>query len=127
MTGGDGRMTDRIVLDAMTFRGTHGVFEEEQRTPQPFEVDVELVLDLRPAGLSDDLALTIDYGRAFDLCRGIVETRRFRLLEALGEAIAGELLAAFPADEVVVRVRKPEVRLGGPLRSAGVEIRRRRS
>jgi len=85
------------------------------------------VLDLRSAGLSDDLARTIDYGRVFDLCRGIVETRRFRLLEALAETIAGELLAAFPADEVTVRVRKPEVRLGGQLSSAGVEIRRCRS
>lgn len=120
-------MSDRIVLEGMVFHGTHGVYEEEQRTAQPFEVDVELALNLQPAGLSDDLERTIDYGAAFETCRQIVESTRYRLVEALAEAIAHELLADFPADEVTVRVRKPQVRLGGPLRSAGVEIRRRRA
>ena len=120
-------MTDRIVLDAMVFHGTHGVLEEEQRTAQPFEVDVEIALNLQPAGLSDDLEHTVDYGRVFETCRQIVESTRFRLLEALAEAIAQELLADFPVDEITVRIRKPEVRLGGTLRAAGIEIRRRRS
>jgi dihydroneopterin aldolase len=120
-------VSDRIILDAMVFHGTHGVYEEEQQVPQPFEVDVELRLNLQPAGLADDLGLTVDYGRIFDTCRQIVESTRFNLVEALAEAIAQEILTGFPVDEVTVRVRKPEVRLGGPLRSAGVEIRRRRT
>jgi dihydroneopterin aldolase len=90
-------------------------------------VDVELALDLGPAGRTDDLDQTIDYGRVFDRCRIIVETRHFGLIEALAEAIATDVLGAFDVDEVTVRVRKPEVRLGGELRSAGVEIRRRRA
>ncbi len=121
-------MSDRIILDGMLFQGTHGVLPEEQQAPQPFEVDVELVADLRPAGVTDDLGRTIDYGRVFEVCREIVESTRYNLLEALAEAIAQELLAGFPAaPEVVVRVRKPRVRLGGPLTAAGVEIRRSRT
>ncbi len=120
-------MSDRIVLDGMAFEGTHGVNPEEQVTPQRFEVDVELALNLQPAGLSDDLAQTVDYGKVFETCRQIVESTRFDLIEALAEAIAHEILAEFAADEVTVRVRKPQVRLGGTLRSAGVEIRRRRT
>ena len=120
-------MSDRILLEGMTFEGTHGVYPEEQVTPQPFEVDVELALNLQPAGLSDDLALTADYGRVFDAFRQVVESTRFNLIEALAEAIAEELLAGFPmVDSVTVRVRKPNVDLGGPFRSAGIEIRRRR-
>jgi dihydroneopterin aldolase len=119
-------VSDRIVLDGMVFEGTHGVYPEEQATPQPFEVDVELALNLQPAGLSDDLERTVDYARVFDTCRQIVESTRYDLVEALAEAIAHELLADFPVDEVTVRVRKPRVQLGGTLRSAGVEIRRRR-
>ena len=120
-------LSDRIILDAMVFQGTHGVYAEEQQTPQPFEVDVELRLNLQPAGLSDDLAQTVDYSRVFDTCRQIVESTRFNLIEALAEAIAHEILAGFPADEVTIRVRKPKVRMGGTLRAAGVEIRRRRT
>ncbi len=120
-------MSDRIVLEGMTFHGTHGVYPEEQETAQRFEVDVIIARNLQPAGLSDDLALTIDYGRVVDACRQIVESTRFNLVEALAEAIAHELLAEFPADEVTVRVRKPDVRLNAPVRAVGVEIRRRRT
>jgi len=120
-------MSDRIVLDGMVFQGTHGVYEHEQLHAQPFEVDVELVLNLQPAGVDDDLAKTVDYSRVFETCRQIVESTKFRLIEALAEAIAHEILSDFPVNEVTIRIRKPEVQLGGPLRSAGVEIRRRPS
>jgi dihydroneopterin aldolase len=118
-------MSDRIVLDGMVFQGRHGVHPEEQEHPQPFDVDVELVLNLHPAGVEDDLGRTIDYSRVYDMCRQIVESTRFALIEALAEAIAHELLLTFRPEEVTVRIRKPQVRLGGPLRSAGIEIRRR--
>ena len=121
-------MPDRIVLVDMVFQARHGVHPEEKVTAQRFEIDVELETDLQPAGLEDDLARTLDYGRVYETVRTIVESTTFNLIEALAEAIAHELLADFPAlDEVVVRVRKPQVRLGGPLAHAGVQIRRRRS
>jgi 7,8-dihydroneopterin aldolase/epimerase/oxygenase len=120
-------VSDRIVLANMRFHGKHGEHEEERLTAQPFEVDVELRLDLRPAGLNDDLSKTVDYGPVFDRARDIVENRTFHLLEALAETIATEVLEAYPpVDEVRVRVRKPKVTLSGPLDYAGVEIRRRR-
>lgn len=120
-------MTDRIVLADMRFQARHGVHDHEKVVAQRFEVDVELVADLRPAGLDDDIALTVDYGLAYETVRQIVESTTFNLIEALAEAIAHELLAEHPrVTEVVVRIRKPEVRLGGPLAYAGVEIRRPR-
>ena len=121
-------MSDRIVLSAMLFQGRHGYHEWEQREEQPFEVDVELVLNLQPAGVEDDISLTVDYSRAYDIARQVVESTSYRLLEALAEAISHEVLAALPAvTEVGVRVRKPAVKLGGPLAHAGVEVWRRRS
>ena len=118
-------MSDRIVLQNIQLEGRHGWYEHEQEVPQPFEVDVELSLDLAPAGIADDLAKTVDYGAVFEVVRRNVETASFRLLEAMAVTIAAEILAAFPVDEVVLRVRKPAVDLGGPLDYAGVEIRRR--
>ncbi len=120
-------MTDRVVLAGMVFQARHGVHEHERRVAQRFEVDVELALDLRPAGLADDLALTVDYSEVYERVRGVVESTSFRLIEALAEAIAAETLARYPLDQVTVRVRKPEVRLGGPLEHTAVEITRARS
>ncbi len=53
---------DRIELRGLRALGTHGVLPEEQERPQPFEVDLDLEVDLRRAGRSDDLADTVDYG-----------------------------------------------------------------
>ena len=115
------------MLANMRFDGKHGYHEWELQTLQPFEVDVELVTNLQPAGVDDDLTKTVDYGRVYDIVRQIVESTSFRLLEAIAEAISHEVLSAFDVQEVGVRVRKPAVKLGGPLDHAAVEIWRRPS
>jgi dihydroneopterin aldolase len=120
-------MTDRIVLRGMRFDGRHGVSDEERAKPQPFEVDVELYLDLQPAGIDDDLAKTVDYSQVFELCRDLIESTNFRLLETIAEGIAHEILAAHRVTDVVVRVRKLRVPVSGTLDHAEVEIRRTRS
>jgi len=121
-------MTDRILLTNMAFQARHGAHDWEKVQPQRFEIDVELGLDLQPAGLEDDLTRTVDYGPVYDTVRQVVESTTYNLIEALAEAICHELLVSQPAiEEVLVRVRKPEVRLGGPLDHAAVEVRRRRS
>ena len=120
-------MSDRIELRNLQFEGRHGWHPHEQVTPQPWQVDLELYLDLAPAGESDELDRTVDYGPVYRLVREVVEQRSYRLLERMATVIAREVLASQPlVDEVVVRVRKPAVALGGPLDWSGVEIRRRR-
>ncbi len=47
---------DKISLNRMTFYGYHGVIPEERTLGQRFIVDVDLLLDLKSAGRSDDLA-----------------------------------------------------------------------
>ncbi len=121
-------MTDRIALVNMRFEGRHGVLEEERVEAQPFEVDVELYLNLKPAGLADDISRTVDYRDAFRICREIVEGPSVGLIETLAERIAERLLTSYAAvdvSEVVVRIRKPRVALPGELDGAAVEIRRR--
>jgi len=122
-------VTDRIVLSNMVFEGRHGVTDGERAQAQPFEVDVEIHLDTRPAGLADDLSKTVDYVDVFEICRSVVEGPSRRLIETLAEEIAGKLLALsepLGATEVVVRVRKPRAPLPGRLDHAAVEITRPR-
>jgi dihydroneopterin aldolase len=121
-------MSDWIHLQGMVFEGRHGVSDEERELAQPIEVDAEMSLDLGPAGMSDDLARTVDYGDAFDVCRDVVENRSFHLLEGIAEAIATELLARFELlEEVRVKVKKPGVPRRGIIDHAGVSVDRRRT
>lgn len=121
-------MSDQVFLHGMAFEGRHGVSDEERSEPQVIELDVELDVDLRPAGTSDELARTVDYSAVFEICRAQVEERSHHLLEALGEQIAAEILGAFASvQRAVVIVRKPGVPLDGIVEYAGVRIERARS
>jgi dihydroneopterin aldolase len=104
-----------------------GKTHPEPARPPRSPPHVELVLNLQPAGIDDDLERSVDYGKVYEVVRRMVESTSYRLLEGLAEAISHELLVAFPVLEVGVRLRKPAVQLGGPLDYAGVEIWRRPS
>lgn len=118
---------DHIRLRGMEFYGYHGARSEERTLGQRFVIDVELALDLRPAGESDDLARTVSYADVYDEVRAVAEGPACHLIEAVAERIAGRVLAAHGAvGEVRVRVRKPEVPIKGVLDAAEVEIVRRR-
>lgn len=119
------RTSDKIVISGIHFYGHHGAREEEQILGQRFLVDVELSLDLRPAGAADDLALTVDYTDVVKRVTAIGRTRRFRLLEGLAEAIASDLLEQQEIQEVRVRVVKSVPPLPESVGSVGVEIVRR--
>jgi 7,8-dihydroneopterin aldolase/epimerase/oxygenase len=119
---------DRILLEGMVFHGRHGTLPAERELGQPFVVDVELRLDLRPAGLSDDLTQTVDYGEVHEQVKEIVEGPPVNLTETLAERIAATVLEEHPPVEAVrVKVAKPHVRLGETvLEGSAVEILRRR-
>jgi len=119
---------DRIFLEDMVFQGRHGTQQAEQDLGQPFVVSVELRLDLRPAGTSDDLTTTVDYSEVHRMAREIVEGPPVQLTETLAERIAAGTLDEHPAVEAVrVRVAKPHVRLEDTvLAGSAVEVLRRR-
>lgn len=119
-------MSDRIILTGMRFYGYHGVLPEETKLGQTFLVDAELYTDLQPAGQSDDLDRTVNYALAFDVVKQVVEGQPYKLIEAVAEKTAAELLRQFPLTEVVIRVHKPRAPIAGAFENVTVEVRRRR-
>jgi dihydroneopterin aldolase len=117
---------DRVRLRDITVYGRHGVSEEERAIGRPFEIDVELLLDLSAAGETDDLGTTVDYGAVCQVVRRVNEAGPYMLLEAFAEKIAKDVLADFPVREVTVRVRKPHPPVGMVVEAAEVEITRGR-
>ncbi|HEX3425848.1 MAG TPA: dihydroneopterin aldolase [Acidimicrobiales bacterium] len=117
---------DRIELRGIRAVGIHGVLPEERDRPQPFAVDIDLTADLGPAGRSDDLDQTIDYGAVAKAVVGEVQGSPAALLERLAERIADRVLAlASPrASSVTVTVRKLRPPVPVDMSSAGVRITR---
>ncbi len=111
----------------MAFYAFHGVAPSEKRDGQRFFVDVDLYLDLREAGRTDELGRTVDYEGVFNLIKGTVESQRFYLIEALADHLAHAILEGFSVERVVVRVRKPSVPIQGILDFTEVEVDRTRT
>ena len=97
---------DTIILSGIRALGAHGVLPEEQTRPQPFEVDIELSVDLSAAGRSDVLSDTIDYDALAGRVVQIVEAGGLSLLEALASRIAAACKADPRVTAVAVTVKK---------------------
>jgi dihydroneopterin aldolase len=120
-------MGDKIILKGMRFFGNHGVFVEETKLGQKFEVDLELSMDLQPAGQRDDLNLSVSYAEVYDLVEKILTGPPYKLLEAVAEAIAQNVLKQFEmVQEIKVTLKKPEAPIKGIFQYMAVEITRRR-
>lgn len=105
--------------------GYHGALPEERERGQVFVYDVTLVA--HDAGVrSDKLDDTVDYIRVVACIREISDGRPFHLIEALAGAVADALVSRFDISRARVRVRKPDVRLGGPVEFTAATVERAR-
>lgn len=118
---------DAIELRGLRIDAICGVLPRERTTPQPLEIDVDIEADLAPAGTSDELTDTIDYGAVVAAVERVATTLRPLLLERLAECIADAVLAVDArAEAVTVAVRKLEPPVPQALAMSGVRITRRR-
>ena len=117
---------DCIKLANMGFYAFHGTSKAEKEVGQRFFLDVEMFLDLRLAGTSDNIRHTVNYARVYEIISSLTKKRKYNLLEALAEDIVEEILNHFPKlDRIRVKVRKPQVPLCGILDYVEVTIDRK--
>jgi 7,8-dihydroneopterin aldolase/epimerase/oxygenase len=113
---------DRITLSHIKLVSRIGVTEAERELPQACEADVTVWGDFEAAASTDGIDKAIDYGSVLAAVVAIASEREYNLLETLAYRVARQLLQAFPADRVGVRVRKRPATLAGQLDYVEVEI-----
>ncbi|EAD7781133.1 dihydroneopterin aldolase [Listeria monocytogenes] len=119
---------DKIYLNELVFYGYHGVLVEETKLGQTFRVSLILGLSTKKAGISDSVDDTVSYAEVYETVKEIVEGTPFKLIEALAEKIAMEVLTGYPLlEEVTVKLIKPNPPIPGHYDSVAVEIERKRS
>jgi dihydroneopterin aldolase len=115
---------DRIFLRDLSLACTIGVNDWEREIQQPVKIDLDLHVDLREAGRTDDVNHTVDYKSIRDRVENVVTGSKFFLIEALAESIAEVCLQEKRVRSVRVSLEKP-----GALRATrtvGVELTRNR-
>lgn len=118
---------DKIIIKNMAFYGYHGVLSEENTLGQKFFIDIEITKPLREAGLTDDLTKSVSYADVYERTESIARGEKFKLIEALAEAIAGDILENFDIEGIKVRIKKPEAPIPGHFDYVGVEIERKKN
>lgn len=119
---------DKIILNNLGFYAYHGVLEAEKVLGQKFFIDVELFIDTKEAGRTDDLTKSVSYADVYEIIKDITENKRFDLIEALAETIANKILDDYNMiNSIMVRVKKPEAPVNGIFDYFAVEIRRDRN
>ncbi|EDN9716389.1 dihydroneopterin aldolase [Listeria monocytogenes] len=119
---------DKIYLNELVFYGYHGVLAEETKLGQTFRVSLILGISTKKAGISDSVDDTVSYAEVYETVKEIVEGTPFKLIEALAEKIATEVLTGYPLlEEVTVKLIKPNPPIPGHYDSVAVEIERKRS
>src|SRR2546423_3684757 len=118
--------TDRIALHGLRIRGYHGVFDFERTEGQDFVVDVVLSVDTRVAGLTDDLADTVDYGLLAHRLAEVVEGEPVQLLETLAERLVAVCLKDDRVESAQVTVHKPQAPIPYSFDDVSVTITRSR-
>jgi dihydroneopterin aldolase len=116
---------DTIFIREFRVEAWVGIYDWEKLRAQTLELDLEIGLPGAAAGASDDIADTVHYGEVVERISAELAQRRFGLLEALAEHLAGIITGEFRAPWVRLSVAK----LGHirNVRKVGVTIERTRA
>lgn len=115
---------DKIIIRDLIARGIIGINDWEREKPQEILINIELQVDLRQAGQSDDIQHSVSYRTIAKRAQAHAETAGRLTVEALANDLARICLEEPGVQQARVRVEKPgAVRF---TRSVGVEIVRSR-
>ncbi len=117
-------MTDRIDIRDLHVMAHVGVTPEERRDEQLLVINIQIQANLQPAGTSDDLADTVDYGRVTLDIAEMVRTTETKLLEHLAELIAARIGTHDGVESVSVEISKATPPIDEEVGSVGVRIER---
>ena len=120
-------MNDAIFINGLALHAYHGVMQHEAKVGQTFVLDLILNIDLAAASRTDKLSDTVSYDVVVKTASEAFCTRRYRLVEAAGGAVADALLERFPPLRAVrITVRKPHAPIAATFTDVGVTIERGR-
>jgi len=111
---------DKIHIRDLTVLTVIGVYPEERDIRQELILNIEILTDLKKAGLTDDFELTVDYDTLTEKISELVENTTFKLIESVAASVADYILGISGVNACRVTVDKPgAVRRA---RSVAVEI-----
>jgi dihydroneopterin aldolase len=116
---------DKVFIRNLQVYGILGIHAHEQLAPREIRVSVMATTDIRAAALADDIEHTVNYSKLANHITQFIQAKPWLTIEALIEALAGDILADERISTVWLRVEKPGAVPQAD--SVGVEITRPRA
>ena len=115
----------KIYLNDMIFYGFHGVYPEERKLGQRFNVCLTIYTDDSKDESIKELTDTVDYTLVYEDIKQIMENQQFILLEDCANNIIKKVLNTYElVIGVKVNIKKPSVSINGNLSYVGIEMER---
>jgi 7,8-dihydroneopterin aldolase/epimerase/oxygenase len=114
----------RVFVRDLEIMASVGVYEVEMRYEQRIIVSVELSVRDDYDGVSERLADVLDYSAIVRDLELLVQSRHFKLIETMAEAMATSCLSDARVISVRVSVMKPDIMPS--CKAVGIEIERNR-
>lgn len=119
------RTNDFIKVTNMKVFARHGVLPEEKENGQEFFLNAKVYVDMRKAGLSDNLDDALNYDKLCVFLQEVFKEKRFDLIEAAAEYTVQEIMVHFRNIQAMeLEVRKPHAPVKYPPEDISVTIYR---
>jgi dihydroneopterin aldolase len=115
------------MLRGLSVWAHHGMIEEERTLGQRFEFDIDLEIADCQACRTDSESGAVADEEVANLVVEVATRFRFRLMEALAEAVCLELLEEFPVERAILTVHKPAPSISHAVARASVRVERSRA
>ncbi|MDF1795248.1 MAG: dihydroneopterin aldolase [Coxiellaceae bacterium] len=99
---------DTLIINQLALAVYIGTHEFEQENLQTILLDLAIAMDIEPAAASDQLKDAIDYEVIVNDLQGLVEGRRFQLLETLAKWVADYLYQRWQIIDAEITLTKPD-------------------
>lgn len=116
---------DTVFIREFRVEAWVGIYEWEKQRAQTLDMELEIGLPDAPAGRTDNIHDTVNYGEVVNRVAAELALHKFRLLEALAEHVCGVVLGEF-ANAQSVKVSVAKLGHVRNVRKLGITLERRR-
>jgi dihydroneopterin aldolase len=116
---------DKIIIEDLEVFAYHGVAQEEKKLGQMFVLSLQISADLEAAAISGNLDATINYSKACNVVKDILQSESYDLIETVALKVIEGIFHKYNSAQVVkVLLKKPWAPMGQHLKFAAVELER---
>jgi dihydroneopterin aldolase/2-amino-4-hydroxy-6-hydroxymethyldihydropteridine diphosphokinase len=117
---------DKIKIKDLEVYCYHGVLKEENILGQKFLVSATLYTNIQKSGKTDDIVDSINYAEVAHFIKKFMENNMYKLIEAVVEHMAHDILVAFPlVEKIKLKIKKPWAPILLPIDTVSVEAKRK--